>query len=360
MFLLGLGSAARAQDSGAIRLAPREPAAVALDEQPSGEPNPARRGFDYERFEDRLESLWFQRKALLADGRDADAAEQSELIRAFCREEGVRRLEDMAGALLAEADRYLEQDRYQRALESLELAQAVDPGRPEVHMARASVYWSAPGQTMAAARELFRAVKTAFQRSIGDLSLVNRLALITVPALSGLLLVFSLLLLLRYHVPLRHEVEEWVVQRAGERLAGPAGWSVLVLPFLLWFATGWAALFWVVACFRFMRRSERLAAVALLLAGVVALPAYRAPVAVYGMTADPVVRTTLAAAKGEYDPDRILELRKLVQAHPEDAKYRFLLAGVVMFIGCMMPFGPDWSMAGYKTVSGAFLATVRA
>lgn len=311
-----------------IRLAPRETAATSVEDAGEEEPGSARRGFDYESFEARLDSLWFQRKALLADGREADAAEQSELIRAFCREEGVRRVEDMAGALLAEADRFLEQDRYQRALDSLALAEAVDPGRPQIHMARGRIFWSAPGRTFAAAGELCRAVKSAFVRSIRDLSLANRLALLGVPAVSALLLVFSLLMVLRYQVPLRHEIEEWVVQRADERLAGPAGWAVLVLPFLLWFATGWAALFWVVISFRFMRRSERLAAFALLLAGVLALPAYRASVTVYGMTADPVVRTTLAAAKGEYDPDRILKLRNLVQAHPEDAQYRFLLAGL--------------------------------
>jgi hypothetical protein len=34
--------------------------------------------------------------------------------------------------------------------------------------------------------------------------------------------------------------------------------------------------------------------------------------------------------------------------------YRFLLSGIVMFIGCLMPFGPEWEMAGYKTLGGAF------
>ncbi len=319
---------ALAQDSDVIRLAPRESAATSREASGAEDAGPARRGFDYESFEARLDSLWFQRKALLADGREADAAEQSELIRAFCREEGVRRVEDMAGALLAEADRFLEQGRYQRALDSLALAESVDPGRPQIHMARARIFWSAPGRTLAAAGELLSAVTSAFVRSIRDLSLANRLALLAVPAVSALLLVFSLLMVLRYQIPLRHEIEEWVVQRADERLAGPAGWAVLVLPFLLWFATGWAALFWVVTTFRFMRRPERLAAVALLVAGVLALPAYRVSVTVYGMTADPVVRTTLSAAKGEYDPDRILKLRNLVQAHPEDAQYRFLLAGL--------------------------------
>jgi hypothetical protein len=38
--------------------------------------------------------------------------------------------------------------------------------------------------------------------------------------------------------------------------------------------------------------------------------------------------------------------------------YRFLLAGVVMLIGCMMPFGPEWEMAGYKTLSGALFTVI--
>lgn len=33
--------------------------------------------------------------------------------------------------------------------------------------------------------------------------------------------------------------------------------------------------------------------------------------------------------------------------------YKFLFAGVVMFVGCMMPFSADTSMAGYQTMSGA-------
>lgn len=38
--------------------------------------------------------------------------------------------------------------------------------------------------------------------------------------------------------------------------------------------------------------------------------------------------------------------------------YRFLFAGLVMFIGCMMPFGPDWTMNGYKTLSGALFTLI--
>jgi hypothetical protein len=33
--------------------------------------------------------------------------------------------------------------------------------------------------------------------------------------------------------------------------------------------------------------------------------------------------------------------------------YRFLFAGVLMLVGCLMPFGVDYQQVGYKTMSGA-------
>ncbi len=38
----------------------------------------------------------------------------------------------------------------------------------------------------------------------------------------------------------------------------------------------------------------------------------------------------------------------------DTSMYRFLFAGVVMFVGCMMPFSAELSRAGYQTVSGGF------
>ena len=287
-----------------------------------------RRGFDYERFESRLESLWFQRKAFLADGADDKAAEQAGLIKAFCQEEGIRRLEPMASALLAETEQYLDSGRYNRALAALDLAQTVDPGRAQIHFARATVYWQAAGRNGEALTESLKGVGAAFAKSIGDLSLFRLVALTLVVALAGTIFVFSVLMLVRYQSTFRHDVEEAALRFADERLARPAGWIFLLLPVLVWVFVGWCALYWIAITFRYMRRAERVAAVALLLACVTALPIYRGAVAVYGLTADPVVRTTLASANGEYDPDRIVRLRKLVDAHPANASYRFLLAGL--------------------------------
>lgn len=318
--------AAPADDVIRLRPANREADPEATPD--AGDPAEHRRGFDYASFEARLESLWFQRKALLADGRTEDAARQSDQIRAFCSEEGVRRLEGMAGALVAEARRFIDEGHYDRALDSLGLAQAVDPGRPQVHVARASIYWKSGGGFLAAGSELLSGVSASIRRSLQNLSLFNQLALVLVIATAGCVLLFSVLMLFRYQVPFRHEIEEWAVQFMDARLVVPLGWAVLFLPLLLWFAAGWIVLYWIIVTFRFMSRSERLAAAVLLLAAALTVPAYRTAVTIYGTTADPAVRTTLDSAGGEYDPDRVLRLQQLVRAHPTDPVYRFLLGGL--------------------------------
>jgi tetratricopeptide (TPR) repeat protein len=327
-----LPALAQDSDSGVIRL---RPTGESTEESPeiSGQKEEdvlaePRRGFNYESFVARLESLWFQRKTLLADGRDGDAAQQSQLIRAFCAEEGVRRLDHLSGALVAEADRHLEEGRYDQALESLELAEAFDPGRPQINFARAAVIWKSGRHRLSAIGQMLTGAKNGLLRSLQDLSLFNYLALAVVISLVASVLVFSVLMVVRYHVAFRHEIEERVVQFADDRLARSAAWAMLFLPMLLWVGTGWAALYWIVITFRFMRHTERAAAVALLIATMTVVPAYRIAVSVYGLTADPVVRTTLASADGEYNPDRIIKLRQLVHAYPEDPVYRFLLAGL--------------------------------
>ena len=290
-----------------------------------GEPH---RGFDYEAFDARLESLWFQRKTLLASGRTEDARRQGELLLAFAREEGITRLERVAGALVAEASRAIQEGSYDTALESLALAEAFDPGRPQTHLARAAVLWTSGRGMVDAAREVLAAIHHGVRRAWTSMTLLQDAALMAVLGVLATVAVFSVAMLLRYQVPIRHEVEEWMGRAGRPRLAVPAGWAVLLLPLLVWVAAGWILLYWILLSFRFMRRSERMAAVALLVLAVLSVPAHRVAVALYGVLADPAVRTTLAAATGTYDPERVLELRALVEAHPAEPEYRFLLANL--------------------------------
>ena len=313
-------------DGGVIHL---RPSAGEPGDEPAGprivEP---RKGFDYGSFASRLEALWFQRKTFLASGRPEDADRQLEQIRSFCEEEGVRRLELVSGALLAEAERHRYEGRHERALHALRYAELFDPGRAQVHRARAALLWASGGSLTEAARELARAAAVAAGEAARDLRLPSQLAFVLLYTMLLAVLAFGAAMFVRHQASFRHEVEEWVATWAQERWTVPAGWAALCLPLLLWFAAGWTVVWWIVVLFRFMSRRERSLGVAALLITAALSPGYRVAVALYGAYADPAVRTTLASAKGEYDPDRIAKLRRLVEGHPDDPVYRFLLGGL--------------------------------
>ena len=317
-------------DRGVIRLAQPTPP-VDPESSATSEPGPrsdARHGFDATAFDGRFESLWFQRKAYQAEGRNEDAARQSDAIRDFVIEEGVRRLEVPAGALVIEARDWLREGSYDKALASLALAESLDPGRPQIALARAHVLWASGAGSFAAGSEWLRAMRCSFAVAIRDLSFLHGSALVALAAVLAGIGLFAVFMMFRYQVALRHDVEEWLIREDRDSWAKAGGWAVLLLPFVLWVGAGWVAIYWIVAVFRYMRRSERVLAAALLVATALAQPAYRFAVGFYGLAADPTIRTTIAAANGGYDPDRIVKLRELVDAHPDDPMYRFLLAGL--------------------------------
>ncbi len=319
-----------ALDSGVIRLGqPATPAQPETGTTAEALPHmEARRGFDVEAFDSRFESLWFQRKAYQAEGRDEDADRQSDRIRDFVAEEGVRRLETPAGALLVESRAWLREGSYDKALASLALAESLDPGRPQIMLARAHVLWAQGAGSFAAGSEWLRAMRATVTVAFRDLNFLHGSALVALVAVLAGAALFAAFMAFRYQVALRHDIEEWLIRENREPFAKAGGWAVLLLPFVLWVGAGWVAIYWIVITFRYMRRSERVLAALLLVAAALALPAYRFSVGLYGLAADPTVRTTIAAANGGYDPDRIVKLRQLVDAHADDPMYRFLLAGL--------------------------------
>jgi tetratricopeptide (TPR) repeat protein len=224
-----------------------------------------------------------------------------------------------------EARRHLDDANHALALATLDHAAALDPGRPEVYRARAVARWQS-GARIGAAADLGRAYVAALRSSVGELRLFHQLVFAAVLAVAATLFVFSVLSLVRHQGPFRHEIEEWVGPQVERPWPTLLGWLGVLLPLVSWVAAAWAPLYWIAITFRFMRRGEKLAAAALLLLAALLVPASRMGAALYGTSADPAVRTTVASADGSYDPDRIVELRSLVEAHPDDATYRFLLA----------------------------------
>ena len=320
---------AQSVDTGVIRLGAAdrgEPVETASPQTGSGWGE--RRGFDYDSFEFRFESSWFLRKALLTDGRLDDAHRQSELIRSFCAEEGIRRLENPAGALVAEARRYREEGSYERALDALDLAETFDSGRPQIHFARAAILQQSGGGVVESIKEFARGIQRTFVVGWSNWTLINHLAIFAVVAVLAAVAIFSLLMTFKYQAPFRHEIEERMTRLGADRWREPAGWAILLFPLLTWILAAWTLLYWIVILFRFMRRGERAVAVAMLVAAALAVPGFRVSVALYGMTTDPAVRTTLESASGAYSPDGLVKLKELAETHPEDPVYSFLLAGL--------------------------------
>jgi tetratricopeptide (TPR) repeat protein len=342
-FLLGLAWIASATlatagaegvpvEGGVIRLqlpeaAPEAPADP--DEPQLGESGlEARRGFDYQAFGSRLEGYWFQRKLHLREGRDEEASRQADAIRSFTAEEGVRRLELPAGALVSEAERFVREGNHARALASLALADALDPGRPQVHFLRARIAWVSSGGAFAAAGEFLAGLRASARSLLVQPARLHANALLLVLAVQLATLAFAAIVAWRHQVPLRHEIEEAMTRSGHEAAAPAAGWLVLLWPLVLVVTAGWIGWWWLVATFRYMRRSERLVAATLLALASLSVPAYRLAVGLYGVSADPRVRTTIAAASGTYEPDRVVKLQQMVAASPEDPTPRFLLAGM--------------------------------
>jgi len=317
-------SFAQEVETGVIRLGGKPNPSIDI---PTPRVESAKRSFDFQSFETRLDSLWFQRKALSADGRFEDAAAMGVQIGSFSDEEGVHQLSKLSGALLRETERWIQEGNFDQAMATLELAESFDAGHPQIHRARAAVHWNR-GDHLAAIGDWFRAQRAAVVRSVGDLSLLNRMAFLLLIAVLVSGVVFGLTMVFRYQIPFRHEVEEWVVQRMPAHWSRPLGWAVLLAPLVLWFAAGWMILYWIAACYRFMKRGERIAAVVLVLLLALSVPAYRVIVGLYGMSSDPVVQHTVGAADGAYSPERILEIEALAESYPEDPVYQFLLAGL--------------------------------
>ncbi len=48
----------------------------------------------------------------------------------------------------------------------------------------------------------------------------------------------------------------------------------------------------------------------------------------------------------------------LFGARAQKEYYRFFFAGLVLFMGCLMPWGPEWQMAGWQTLKGGVFTII--
>lgn len=311
----------------------RVPAAGEAEESAPQPESPAdaaltTRRFDFEMFRSRLEAHWFKRKILLKQNLQDAAREELDEIRELCRETGVERLSTLGAALAHEGDEFLLEGNFRKARDSYEGALIFAPGLPTAHAGLAAVAWKSGEGLLIVGQHATAAFVSSLRESWYEFrSLANGLIVLIV-VLAALAIVFSLILLARYHRALRHDVEEALVGRLSPSGARVASLVVLLLPLLTIVLAPWSPAWWLALFFRYSRIPEKIVSLSLLVLLALSGPLLRFSQSTFELSGDPGAQLLLDSASGSYEPDAIVALEEAAEAHPDDGFYPSLLGAI--------------------------------
>jgi len=335
---LGLSASLVAQDSEVIVLDPNHPViqapgtvsapgGAASLASPSGEvpevvPLPAQGVNAHEV----LSGLWFRYRVLAQHGDAEQAGRQIATALAFMRREGLRASPEIAAALMAEARRHHLEGDYRGARDSYALAARFAPELPDPHFGLAFALLRGDRDLPGAFGEWWAGLR-AFARdpeSIYNLA-GNGLLVLFLGLQAGALLGLTLLSL-RNAPALFHDLQEHSSGKLTEESARLLGWAILALPIMIPIPVAWAVALWSALFATYCRGNEKAATLLLLL-----LLAATGPVAHilnwhFGTAADPAARALIQAVREGPDLQHEEVLKRLVQEHPDEPIFPFLLA----------------------------------
>ena len=280
-----------------------------------------------------LAGLWFRYRALVEQGDREQAARQLATAQAFMRREGLRSSPEIAAALLAEAQRRLEEGDYRRAKESFVLAARFAPELPAPHLGLASALLRGDRDPAGAVSEWWGGVRAA----LGDPELLYNLAgngLLAAALALGMGAIGLLLLLVLKNAPaFFHDLHERAAGWLSEDGARLLGWGLLALPALALVPVVWVLAAWGALIFTYLRRGERIVAAAALLVLASAGPVTRLLAWHLGTAADPGARALIQSARQGPSLRHERTLKQLAQDHPREVIFPFLLASAYRTAG---------------------------
>lgn len=290
-----------------------------------------------------LAGLWF-RYRVLADHGDVDqAGRQIVTALAFMKREGLRASPEIAAALMAEARRRYDEGDYRRARENDMVASRFAPQLPEPHFGLALALLRGDRDVTGALHEWWAGICAAARdpESIynlaGNALLVIFLGLLTGAAVGSTLLAF------RNAPAFCHDLQEHSGGRLTEETARLLGWGILALPIVILLPMVWSVALWIALLAAYFRGIEKMAAVALLLLICATGPVTHLLGWHYGTAADPAARALIQSVRQGPDLQHEAILKRLVQKHPGEAIFPFLLASAYRTGGRF-----DEAIAGYR------------
>jgi tetratricopeptide (TPR) repeat protein len=220
----------------------------------------------------RLQEQWLQWTSAFLQDNPARAEEAIRQIAATARQVGFARLPDLSLGAAARAVQSAREGNLSRARWALDAAEALDPGRPEISFARATVARAA-GRWTEVAAETLRGYRRLFVSSLAEIAAADlRLWFYTVLLVAAAL--FVVLQGASKGSALYRDLHSALSRRLPGLLAHATAIVVLCAPValpggLLWLLLYWSALLW-----GYQSASERIVSAAVwMIAGIVPLAA---------------------------------------------------------------------------------------
>jgi len=276
-----------------------------------------------------LESRWWKRQETFRRSGPAAAGRVGEDLLELMTTEEIRRIPEMADALVLEGRSERRLKNLTNARESFRFAHELDPLSAAAWRNAAAARY-ASGDGIGTIGRLAWNGLTARWSDYWDryATLVNLIHLLAT-ALLVTCAVVVFVVMLREAPTLVHLVDERLPSGWAPAWREAIGWLVVVAPVGLVFLGGWALLIWAAALVAVSGGRTR-ALLALCLAAVaVCVPAVRATSALASVSAEPAARVAVDTAQGAFRPGNLLLLQELERERPDEAVWKYFLARAV-------------------------------
>ncbi|HXV59360.1 MAG TPA: tetratricopeptide repeat protein [Vicinamibacteria bacterium] len=274
-----------------------------------------------------FEHYW--RRYLLAEtsGDVETAGRMLDEIKRLRVERNAFNLHDVAMAFVYRGLTLVEQGGFEEARERFDVARELDPDLPTAYWGLARLAEREGGVGFLSATVYrFQAQLLALRSERNGAYASWNLTYVVFSSLMMLYFIVALVMIYRYGVLLRHDIEERFGDRIGTQAVLAATLGVLLLPMMLTMGTGWLAPYWLAITFGYQSVRERVVSLSCLLVILATAPFAELYPAWARTSANPLYQAALSSVTGTFDLQDVRTLREAVNEHPEDRDLQFLLA----------------------------------
>ena len=215
------------------------------------------------------------------------------------------------------------------AIDYFQFAEKLDPSLAEAYYAESRAHIAGGlGGIISAIRSGIQGFFAPRKNLRGQVFFESKITSLVVATLLLAAVAFAAIMLLKYNALLRHDAEEKYGKERGPVLTNLVVWTVLFLPLFLFIGPLWLAPFWIMMLIRYMRTAEKIIAIALMAAFLVAHPLYRKITEKAELLQDPTAVVYGTVFSEGPSPKAIQDLQKYLKEHPDDRDAAILLASL--------------------------------